>query len=176
MVLNVQTALNQKCDLDKDGVPAGERRLPPSRVRTESARRTDGDGSTGTPWDVSPQVRKGLSQKPQVRDRPVFGLLIRRLWVRVPPPEPLTSGNVTLPATPDGTVARVSGTLQRIDGELQPVEPKTDRGRRTAALPRGLVEALGVRRREQTTHRTGNGWGDDCRLRSNATGRPTICA
>jgi integrase len=38
--------------------------------------------------------------------------------------------------TPDGTVARVTGTLQRIDGELRRVEPKTDRGRRTVALPR----------------------------------------
>ena len=54
---------------------------------------------------------------------------------------------------PDGTVARVTGTLQRIDSELRRVEPKTDRGRRTVALPRHLVDALGVHRKAQTERR-----------------------
>jgi integrase len=65
--------------------------------------------------------------------------------------------------TPEGTVARVTGTLQRIDGELRRVEPKTDRARRTVALPKSLCDELAAHRKEQMERRLafGPGWTDN---------------
>jgi integrase len=76
--------------------------------------------------------------------------------------------------TPDGTVARVTGTLQRIDGRLQRVEPKTDRARRTVALPQRLVDALDEHRREQTERRLafGPGWAGNDLILDRGDGEP----
>jgi integrase len=76
--------------------------------------------------------------------------------------------------TPDGSVARVTGTLQRIDGELRRVDPKTDRGRRTVALPSRLVDALASHRKEQAERRLafGEGWSDSGLVLERGDGKP----
>lgn len=76
--------------------------------------------------------------------------------------------------TPDGTVARITGTLQRIDGQLRRVEPKTDRGRRTVALPPGLVAALEEHREAQDKRREafGQGWTDLDLVLERGDGKP----
>ncbi len=62
----------------------------------------------------------------------------------------------------DAGLVRVVSTLQRIDGRLELVEPKTDRSRRSVALPAFGVEVLRVHRKEQAERRllAGPAWQD----------------
>jgi integrase len=59
-------------------------------------------------------------------------------------------------------LVRVVGSLQHIEGELRFVYPKTDRARRTIALPTGTVAILRRHRKEQTERRLkmGEAWAD----------------
>jgi integrase len=62
----------------------------------------------------------------------------------------------------DAGLARVVASLQLVAGELQLVEPKTDRARRTVALPPFTVDILRRHRRDQAERRLllGEGWQD----------------
>jgi integrase len=62
----------------------------------------------------------------------------------------------------DGATLRVERSLQRIDGALVAKEPKTNRSRRTLALPRSLVAALRAHRDRQAFEATAAGgrWAD----------------
>lgn len=59
-------------------------------------------------------------------------------------------------------LARVTATLQRVRGELRTFEPKTDRSRRTVALPAFTVATLRPHRRAQAERRllAGEAWQD----------------
>jgi integrase len=62
----------------------------------------------------------------------------------------------------DAGLARVKASLQLVAGELIMVEPKTDRARRTVALPTLTVDVLRRHRREQAERRLllGETWED----------------
>jgi integrase len=62
----------------------------------------------------------------------------------------------------DAGLIRVTGSLQRIGGKQKVVEPKTSRGRRTVAIPPGVVEQMRAHRKEQTERRLllGKSWTD----------------
>jgi integrase len=62
----------------------------------------------------------------------------------------------------DAGVARVVASLQLMAGELRLMEPKTDRARRTVALPPITVEILRRHRKEQAERRllAGEAWQD----------------
>jgi integrase len=62
----------------------------------------------------------------------------------------------------DGTLQRIDGTLQWVDGTLQWVEVKTDRSRRTIALPDVVLAALRAHRARQLEERLAAGelWQD----------------
>lgn len=57
---------------------------------------------------------------------------------------------------------RVTASLQKVGGRLELLPPKTDRGRRTVALPPATVAVLRRHRKEQATRRLllGEGWSD----------------
>jgi integrase len=63
-------------------------------------------------------------------------------------------------APPEGSGSATPSTLQRIDGELVLLEPKTERSRRTIALPEVVVSALRAHRTKQKMERlvAGPGW------------------
>jgi integrase len=74
----------------------------------------------------------------------------------------------------DAGLIRVVSTLQRIDGRLQQVEPKTDRSRRTVALPNFALEVLRAHRKEQAARRllVGPAWVDLDLVVDRGEGRP----
>jgi integrase len=74
----------------------------------------------------------------------------------------------------DASLVRVVSTLQRIDGRLQQVEPKTDRSRRTVALPGFALEILRAHRKKQAARRlvVGPAWADLDLVVDRGDGRP----
>lgn len=71
-------------------------------------------------------------------------------------------------------LVRVVATLQRVNDHLEFVDPKTDRARRTIALPDFVVEALAKHRMEQTKRRLllGKAWEDNDVVVDRGDGRP----
>jgi integrase len=74
----------------------------------------------------------------------------------------------------DAGLARVVASLQLVAGELQLVEPKTDRARRTVALPPITVDLLRRHRREQAERRLllGEAWRDQDLVVDDGDGGP----
>jgi integrase len=74
----------------------------------------------------------------------------------------------------DGTRLHVNASLQRVSGELVFVAPKTDRSRRTIALPPITVEALRRWRKDQAERRLllGEAWHDAGVVVDRGDGRP----
>jgi integrase len=74
----------------------------------------------------------------------------------------------------DGTRLHVNSSLQRVSGELVFVAPKTDRSRRTIALPPVTVEALRRWRKDQAERRLllGEAWHDAGVVVDRGDGRP----
>jgi integrase len=74
----------------------------------------------------------------------------------------------------DGTRVHVNSSLQRVSGELVFVAPKTDRSRRTIALPPITVEALRRWRKDQAERRLllGEAWHDAGVVVDRGDGRP----
>jgi integrase len=74
----------------------------------------------------------------------------------------------------DGTRLHVNSSLQRVSGELVFVAPKTDRSRRTIALPPITVEALRRWRKDQAERRLllGEAWHDAGVVVDRGDGRP----
>jgi integrase len=69
---------------------------------------------------------------------------------------------------------RVSKQLQRIDGRLQLVEPKTNRSRRSLAMPATIVRALQAHREGQAAEKklAGKDWEDSGLVFTGPEGRP----
>jgi integrase len=74
----------------------------------------------------------------------------------------------------DAGLARVKTSLQQVDGELVFVAPKTDRARRTIALPPATVALLRSHRKEQARRRLllGAAWADLDLVLEDGDGRP----
>src|SRR5579859_2966308 len=69
---------------------------------------------------------------------------------------------------------RVSKQLQRIDGRLQLVEPKTNRSRRSLAMPAAIVRALRAHREGQEAEKkvAGDHWEDSGLVFTGLEGKP----
>jgi integrase len=74
----------------------------------------------------------------------------------------------------DARTVRLNGTLQRVEGELVVCPPKTEKGRRTIALPERIMGALRVHRVRQLEERlqAGAAWTDSAFVFTTDLGRP----